>query len=106
MAEQYSNRQFFRKTPNEYLALFFAARQIQLDVVFDKLKENDAEAIQAALNMLPDNQIADIEAEFQEVSALACEGGIVALVDEAAFYQDEAFVETIAAIEGFHAKAM
>jgi len=32
MAAQYLNRQFFRKTPNFYLAKFFEAKGIQLDV--------------------------------------------------------------------------
>jgi len=74
MAAQYSNRQFFRKTPNQYLASFFDTKHIQLEVDISQLKENDANAIQDALNKLPDNQIADIEAEFQGVNALACEG--------------------------------
>lgn len=106
MAEQYSNRQFFRKTPNTYLAQFFDAKQTQLDVNYTKLKESDANALQEALNKLPDSQIADIEAEFQDVNALACEGGIAALADEANFHNDDTFIEAIAAIEGFHAKAM
>ncbi len=106
MAAQYSNRQFFRKTPNQYLARFFEAKSIQLALDFSELKENDAEALQIALNELSDSQIADIEAEFQGVNALACEGGIAALVDEAGYHQDGTFVAEIAAIEGFHAKAM
>lgn len=106
MAAQYSNRHFFRKTPNHHLAQFFAAKAIQLGLDFNSLKENDAEALQTALNKLPAKQITDIEAEFQGVNALACEGGIMALVDEAGFHGDDAFVEEIAAIEGFHAKAM
>jgi hypothetical protein len=85
MAVQYSNRQFFRKTPNQYLDSFFDSKGIQLEVDFGQLKDNDTNAIQDALNKLPDNQIADIEAEFQGVNALACEGGIAALVDEAGF---------------------
>jgi hypothetical protein len=106
MAAQYSNRHFFRKTPNHSLAQFFEAKAIPLEVDFSQLKENDAEALQTALNKLTDSQVSDIEAEFQGVNALACEGGIAALVDEAGFHQDESFVAEIAAIEGFHAKAM
>lgn len=106
MAAQYSNRHFFRKTPNHFSALLFKAKGILLDVDFSQLKENDADALQTALNALTDSQTADIEAEFQDVNALACEGGIMALVDEAGFHNDDAFIEEIAAIEGFHAKAM
>ncbi len=106
MAAQYSNRHFFRKTPNHLLALYFEAKGKALELDFGELKENDAEALQTALNTLAGNDIADIEAEFQDVNALACEGGITALVDEAGFHSDDAFIEAIAAIDGFHAKAM
>lgn len=106
MVAQYSNRHFFRKTPNQYLAAFFDTKGVQLNVDFSQLKENDADALQLALNTLTDSQTTDIEAEFQDVNALACEGGIAALVDEADFHNDDAFIEAIAAIEGFHAKAM
>jgi len=106
MAAQYSNRHFFRKTPNHYLASFFEAKGIEIDVDFSQLKDNDTDAIQKALNSLSDSQIVEIEAEFQDVNALACEGGIAALVDEAGFHNDDAFVEEISVIEGFHAKAM
>ncbi len=106
MAAQYSNRQFFRKTPNQYLAQYFEVKQIPLDLAFDMLKETNSDAIQGALNSLDPGQVAAIEADFQGVNTLACDGGIVALVDEALFHGDDAFVEAIAAIEGFHAKAM
>ena len=106
MSGQYSNRQFFRKTPNQYLSPYFEAKGIALEVDFSQLKDNDADALQDALNKLSDSQILDIEAEFQDVNALACEGGITALVDEAGFHNDYDFIEAIAAIEGFHAKAL
>lgn len=106
MATQYSTRQFIRRTPNHLLAKFFDASQIPLSVDFNKLSENSADEVQAALNTLPDNKKSEIEAAFQEINALACEGGIVALIDESVFYSDEGFVGAIAAIEGFHAKAM
>lgn len=106
MAVQYSNRQFFRKTPNSYLGQYFAVKGLFDEVDFNKLKENDVEALQDGLSELLDDQVASIEAEFQDINALACEGGIVALVDEALFHQDNNFVEAIAAIEGFHAKAI
>ena len=106
MAAQYSNRQFFRKTPNLYLSKFFEAKGIQLDVNINQLKEHDTDIIQNALHKLSLEQITDIETEFQNINALACEGGILALVDEARFHKDDAFIEEIAVIEGFHAKAI
>lgn len=47
-----------------------------------------------------------IEAEFQDIHAMACGGGIKALIDEAHFYDDKSFIEDISKIEGFHAKVM
>jgi hypothetical protein len=106
VAAQYSNKQFFRKIPNLYLAQYFARQGIALGTDIAQLDETDAEAIQALLNGLDAGLVAGIEADFQGVNALACEGGSVALVDEAHFHDDEAFVSSIAGIEGYHAKAM
>jgi hypothetical protein len=106
MATQYSNKQFFRRTPNQLLAQFFAAKAIPLEVDVVELNETAVDVLQDALNALSDGQKAEIEAIFQDINALACEGGIAALIDEASFHNDETFVEAIAAIEGFHAKAM
>lgn len=106
MAAKYSNRHFFRKTPNFYLAKFFEAKGIQLDVNINQLKENDADIFQRALNKLSSEQITNIETEFRNINALACEGGIIALVDEANSHKDDDFIKEIAAIEGFHAKAI
>ena len=39
MAAQYSNRHFFRKTPNHYLASFFKAKGIEIDLDFSNLKK-------------------------------------------------------------------
>lgn len=106
MAAQYSNKQFFRKTPNQLLAQFFAAKSIPREVDLGDLDEATADVLQDVFNSLSDSQKAEIEAIFQDINALACEGGIAALIDEASFHNDETFVEAIAAIEGFHAKAM
>ena len=106
MPAQYSNRQFFRKVPNQYLARYFKAKNIQTEVDIEKLKENDIDALQGILNQLSNNQKTEIEADFQGVNALACEGGAIALADEAYFHGDKDFIQTIQTIEGFHAKAM
>lgn len=106
MAAQYSNRQFFRKVPNQYLAEYFKAKNIEMEVDIGQLKENDIDALQGILNNLNNTQKTEIEADFQGVNALACEGGAIALADEANFHGDEDFIQTIKTIEGFHAKAM
>jgi len=52
MAAQYSKRQFFRKTPDLYLAKFFEAKGIQLDVNVNQLKEQNTDTLQSALDRL------------------------------------------------------
>lgn len=102
---QYSNRQFFRHTPNHYLASYFSSKGIDVETDIAQLKETDIDALQGVINQLDDTQKANVEADFQGVNALACEGGIMALIDEARFHGDDEFIETVAAVSGFHAKA-
>lgn len=106
MASQYSHLQFFRRVPNNLLSQYFAARHVSLGVNWDKLKPTEMQPVLDAFVQLEDSQQAEIEAEFQDIHALACEGGVAALVDEAAFHGDEDFAESLAALEGFHAKVM
>lgn len=106
MASQYSHLQFFRRVPNVLLAKYFASRGTVLDVELDKLKPTEVEPLLNAFMTLDSTRQAEIEAEFQDIHALSCEGGVAALVDEAAFHGDEVFPEELAKQEGFHAKVM
>jgi hypothetical protein len=106
LAGQYSHKHFFRHIPNSQLGLYFSSKEIELVINFKELKEKDVESIFLALTALPEEQQANIEAEFQDIHAMACEGGITALIDEAHFHEDYSFVEDISEIEGFHAKVM
>jgi len=106
MAAQYSHKQFFRRMPNKQLAEYFDANNIDLELDFNELKETDSEKIFNAFLVLPEEQQSTIEADFQAINAIACEGGIHALVDEARFHLDEKFTEEVSAIDSFHAKAM
>ncbi len=83
MAGQYSHKQFFRHIPNFQLDNYFTSKNIDLGVNLKELKEKDVESIFQAFTALPEEQQASIEAEFQDIDALACEGGITALIDEA-----------------------
>ena len=58
------------------------------------------------MHQFGNTQKTEIEADFQGVNALACEGGAIALANEAHFHGDESFIQTIQTIDGFHAKAM
>ena len=106
LAGQYSHKQFFRHIPNAQLENYFRSQNIELAINCSDFKEKEVERIFLAFTALPEDQQASIEAEFQDIHAMACEGGINALIAEAYFYQDENFVEAISEIEGFHAKVM
>ena len=109
MAAQYSHMQFFRHVPNAQLAAYFESKDIDLGINFTEekgKKKKKKEEIFQAFTALPADQQANIEAEFQDVNAMACEGGVAALIDEADFHQDEGFIESISEIDGFHAKVM
>ena len=76
MASQYSHKQFFRHIPKADLAHYFEAKNIELAVDFKKLKEKVTEQIFNAFLELPEDQQAIIETDFQNINALACEGGL------------------------------
>lgn len=107
MAGQYSHLQFFRRTPNALLARYFQERHgVLQELAFDKLKEMDVEPIFEGFTALPDDKQAQVEAECQDIDAMACQGGVTALTDEADFHQDETFPAAISKIDGFHGAVM
>jgi len=106
MAAQYQHRQFFRRVPNALLARYFESRVTDLNVDFGKLKETEVEPVFQAFTALAEEQQAIMEVVFQDINALASDGGIDALRNEAAFYEDDTFPEEISTIDGLHAKAM
>lgn len=106
MAAQYAHKQFFRRMPNVRLSTYFDSKNIELNLKFNELKETDTGKIFSAYQVLSETVQDTIEADFQNINVMACEGGIAALIDEATFHYDDDFVEHISAIEGFHSKVM
>ncbi|MBL1261750.1 MAG: hypothetical protein COB33_014620 [Thiotrichaceae bacterium] len=107
MAVQYSHEQFFRKMPNVDLARYFESVGISLGINLSELKESDSGAIFQAFLTLPENQRSRVEADFQDINALAFDGGVKALVDEARFHEkNDSFASIIAEIKGLHSKVM
>jgi len=107
MARQYSHLQFFRRTPNVLLTRYFREKHgVLQEIAFDKLEEIEVEPIFEGLTALPGDKQAEIEAECQDIDAMACQGGVTALTDEADFHQDKAFPEAISKIDGFHGAVM
>jgi hypothetical protein len=55
---------------------------------------------------LPSDKQTLIESECQTIDAMACQGGVTALTDEADFHQDSDFPAQIAKLDSFHGKVM
>ena len=107
MGGQYSHLQFFRRTPNGLLARYFREKHgVLQDIAFDKLGETEVDPIFEGFVALPDDKQAQIEAECQDIDAMACQGGVKALADEADFHQDKAFPAALSKIDGFHGAVM
>jgi len=107
MADQYSPQHFFRKTPYELLAHYFDEKRVSLEVDWSLQKgRKGVETLYQAFIDLPEETLAPIEVDFQNINALACEGGILALINEASFEENEDFLEGITAIDGLHAKSI
>lgn len=63
-----------------------------------------SEPICQAWLSLPDTQRGEMERDFKDIDALACEGGVKATLDEAEWH-DENLAELLGEKEGFHEKA-
>ncbi len=76
------------------------------DVPFSDLRNTDVEPIFEAFTALPGENQAAIEAAFQEINAMACQAGMSALADEAAFHGDADFPSRLSRFDGFHEAVM
>ena len=106
MTGQFSYLQFLRRTPTEFLEKYFNSKKLELNIDFKKLGKSQETIIFEAIKALIDEQQRLVEADFQNINAMACEGGIAALIDEANYHDDFKCTESISAIDGFHAKAL
>lgn len=108
MISQYSPKHFYRKMPNVLLSQYFETKGISLEVDWSNLEgKKGVEILFEAIKAIPDEAIqSSIEVDFQNINALASDGGIRALMNEALFEENEEFREGITAVDGLHAKAM
>lgn len=104
MARHYSPKSFFRHAPNAMLMTYFAQQGVLGEHDFSSTSETKIEPMYKAWLTLPDAQRGAMERHFKEIDALACEGGIKAILDEAEWH-GESLGEVFADLEGFHEKA-
>lgn len=104
MARHYSPKSFFRHAPNAMLLRYFNQKGVLSEHDFSGITETKIEPIYQAWLVLPDSQRGDMERDFKDIDALACEGGVKAILDEAEWH-GENLAELLGAHEGFHEKA-
>jgi hypothetical protein len=112
MGRHYSTRDFFRQVPNAMLARYFHARGLFVELNFAAMKETKPDALFAGWLRLPEGERNRMDAEFREISALSCEKGFRAILDEAAWHfegkpdESAAFTEKLAALDDHCDRAM
>lgn len=104
MSHHYSPKSFFRHAPNAMLMKYFARHQVLTDHDFSEVSETKIEPIYQAWLSLPDTQRGEMERDFKEIDALACEGGVLAIMDEAEWHSEN-LADTLSEHDGFHEKA-
>lgn len=104
MARHYSPRSFFRHAPNAMLMKYFAKQGVLAEHDFSEVTETKIDPIYQAWLSLPDAQRGEMERDFKEIDALACEGGVKAIIDESEWH-GENLAEILGEHEGFHEKA-
>lgn len=106
MAGHYSHKHFFRKVANKLLIDYLDQNNIEFDLDLYAIKEHEADLIFDAFLKLTDKTRHKMESDFQRVHALATDGGIIALTDEAKELDNANFIETIQLICGEYNKVM
>lgn len=99
MAKHYTVKEFFRQVPNALLARYFEQRGVLDRFDFEQLDETDPDALVEAWLLLPDEQRVAMDAELQEIFALADEGGFQAIIDEADWHLSTKPAERTALLE-------
>lgn len=112
MARHYSTKNFFRQIPNALLGRYFAGRGLFGDLDFAAMKETQPEALFDAWLELPEDRRKPLDAEFQDIFELSCEGGFRAIIDEASWQMQTdpdaltEFIETLSALPNHYHRAM
>lgn len=104
MARHYSPRSFFRHAPNAMLKRYFDKQGALTEYDFSDVSETKIEPIYQAWLTLPDAQRGEMERDFREIDALASEGGVKAIMDEAEWHNED-LADTLGELEDLHEKA-
>ncbi len=112
MGRHYSSKDFFRHIPNALLARYFHGRSLMTEIDFVAMPEGKPESLFGAWAYLNEAQRNAAEADFREIWGMSDRKGFLAIVDEARWQLEDrpdasqAFIDTLAALDDFHARAM
>lgn len=105
-------RAFFRRMPNAALARYFEAKGIAHGLDVAELPESSPEPWMQVWDALPEGKHVEMAADFQEIEAMSCEAGFLAVLHEVQRHmkdlpeQAQAIVEKLAGLSGHHERAM
>jgi hypothetical protein len=105
MARHYSPRDFLRLAPNALLARYFHQRKLLTDLDIRALPETEVDPIFVAWMALPPEQAAEVNSDFELVTALADEQGVQAILDEADYHHLD-LTDAFESMPGFFDKAL
>jgi len=104
--QQFAMRQFFRDAPIHLLERYFKGKDWLADFDFAGFQPGNVEPLYGAWEALPDEVRAQSEETFREIDALACEGGIKAVLDDAEFWgEHEKLLAVLSALDSWHEKS-
>lgn len=106
MSRHFSPKRFFRDVPGEFLEKYFKGKSLLASFDFSKLNETDIETLNTELEMMPEDLRNEIEQDLNEIDALACDGGIQAILDDAEWWGEAAaLLQGMETRKSFHEKA-
>jgi len=85
MAQQYSLKRFLRQAPNGLLRRYLAEKGIEPQVDWEHLPEARIDLLFEAIEAADDEVRQTIERDFRDIDAMADEGGVKTLIEEARF---------------------
>ena len=104
--QQFAMRQFFRDAPINLLERYFKGNGWLTDFDFSGFQAGNVEPLYRAWEALPDEARAQSEETFREIDALACEGGIKAILDDAEFWgKREELLAVVSALDSWHERS-
>lgn len=112
MAQHYSTKDFFRRTPNELLERYFLGREYFVDLKIAEMKATKIDALFDAWLELSDAERNPMESELREIHALSNRKGFAAIIDEASWHlrteqgKLDNFVKTLSGLPNHYHRAM